>query len=420
MNTPSLLFTSLAFVATLKSSLADWGQYRGPNGDGSTAEKISAKWSASGPKQVWKGEAEAGFSSISVSGGVAASLVTRDVEGVQTEVCVAWDAKTGKELWASPLKNVKYQGGGDAGTKENKGGDGPRSTPSIVNGKVIAYGGNLDLLCFDAKSGKTLWSHSIGEDFGGKNISWQNATSPLVHGNLVVVIGGGAGQAMLAFDLASGKNVWKTGDDTMTHATPIAATIHGEAQIIFFGKSGLTSLAPADGKQLWHQDYKFNVSTAASPVVWQDIVYCSAGYGVGAGAYKITKNGSSYSSEEIWRTEGKNMNHWSTPVVKDGFLYGMFSFKEYGNGPVACVDIRTGEEKWREAGFGPGNVVLAGQDLLALSDKGELVVIEANSSGYKERSRGDVLDGKCWSTPTLADGHVYARSTKEAGCWAVK
>jgi outer membrane protein assembly factor BamB len=106
-------------------------------------------------------------------------------------------------------------------------------------------------------------------------------------------------------------------------------------------------------------------------------------------------------------------------VVKDGKLYGMFQFKNYGNGPVKCVDIATGKVLWSQEGFGPGNVILSGDRLLALSDKGELVIMAAKPDGYEELARADVLDGKCWSTPTLAGGRIFARSTKEAACFAV-
>ena len=122
-------------------------------------------------------------------------------------------------------------------------------------------------------------------------------------------------------------------------------------RLFFFTQKGLAALDVKDGKVLWRQDYSYKTSTAASPIVWQDIVYCSAGYGVGAGAFKISKTGFEFSSAQIWRTEGKNINHWSTPVCKDGYLYGLFGFKEYGKCPVACVDIRTGEMKWKQEGF---------------------------------------------------------------------
>lgn len=396
----------------------DWPTYRGPAGDGVTAAELGKAWDEKGPKEVWKVPATNGFSSVTVSGGVAATLVTREDDGTPTEFVVVMEAASGKELWAKPLKLAKYQGGGDDGTGDNKGGDGPRSTPTISGGKVYTYGANLDLACFDAKTGKVVWQKDVAKDFGGKNISWQNATSPLIEGGLVIVSGGGKGAAFLAFDKDRGTLKWKSEDDTITHATPIAATIHGTRQIIFFTKEGLVAVTPGDGKVLWRQAYKFNVSTAASPVVFEDVVYCSAGYGVGGGAYKIAKKGSEWTSEELWRTEGNEVaNHWSTPVVRDGKLYGMFQFKNYGSGPVKCVDIRTGKVLWSKEGFGPGNVILSGDRLLALSDKGELVIIAAEPDGYKELARADVLDGKCWSTPTLADGKIYARSTKEAACF---
>ena len=149
-------------------------------------------------------------------------------------------------------------------------------------------------------------------------------------------------------------------------------------------------------------------------------MYCSAGYGVGAGAFKLTKEGSGLKAAPIWRRENECFNHWSTPVVKDGYLYGMFSFKEYGKGPVACVDIRTGKDMWKEPGFGPGQVILADKTVVAISDKGEIVAIETNPEKYVELKREKVVDGKVWSYPVLAYDHLFARSTKEGVCMELK
>ena len=406
----------LAFLVTpvlaQQQKPSGWPQYRGPNGDGSTAEKIAKPWTGS-PKEIWKNPATAGFSSLAVGEGIVATLMTREIDGNPTETCVAWEEATGKELWAFPLKIAKYDGGGDSGGK----GDGPRSTPSIAGGKVFVLGGNLDLCALDAKTGKVVWQSDLVKDYKASNIKWSSAASPILEGKLCIVMAGGKGQSFLAFDQTTGKPVWKGQDDAITQATPTVATLLGVRQIIFFTQSGLVGVDVKDGKVLWRQPFKYSTSTAASPIVWEDIVYCSAGYGVGAGAYKIKKTGFAFSSEEIWRTEGKNINHWSTPVCKDGYLYGMFSFKEYGKGPVACVDIRTGEMKWKQDGFGPGNVILSGDQLLILSDKGELVLAAADPSAYKELARADVLEGKCWSTPSLAHGHIFARSCEQAGCF---
>jgi hypothetical protein len=98
----------------------------------------------------------------------------------------------------------------------------------------------------------------------------------------------------------------------------------------------------------------------------------------------------------------------------------MFSFKKYGDGPLQCIELKTGRVKWSEDGYGPGNVILAGKYLLALSDKGELGVIEATPSYYKELGRKKLISGKCWSTPTLSEGKVLMRSTKEAICLSIR
>jgi outer membrane protein assembly factor BamB len=137
---------------------------------------------------------------------------------------------------------------------------------------------------------------------------------------------------------------------------------------------------------------------------------------VGGGAVKIAKDGDRFTATEIWRKPNKSINHWSTPVYRDGFLYGMFSFKDYGKGPIKCVNIATGEEAWSQDGFGPGGVVLAGDQLVVLSDKGQLVLVEASSKAYTETARFQAIEGKCWNTFSLSNGRAYVRSTKEGAC----
>lgn len=405
-----LAFASAAFSA----DTADWARFRGPAGNGIVPAIAGAKWSL---KEVWKSPTNLGFSSFAVAGGRVYTLVTGETDGNTGEMLACLDEKTGKQLWSKPLSVIaKYDGGGDAGTPDNKGGDGSRSTPVIDGGKVYVIDSMLSVFCFDAATGKEIWKHDVMENNAGVQIKWHNAASPLIDGDILMLAGGGAGQALLGLNKNTGKVVWKGEDDKMTHATPILADILGVHQAVFFTQKGLVGVNPKNGEVLWRADFPYKVSTAASPVVWQDIIYCSAGYGVGAGAFKLSKKGGTLEATQIWRRENQCFNHWSTPVVKDGYLYGMFSFKEYGKGPLACVDIRTGEDKWAEKGFGPGQVILAGDKIIATSDKGEIVVAEANPEKYKEVARKDVLDGKVWSYPVLANGKIFARSTVEGVC----
>jgi outer membrane protein assembly factor BamB len=399
-------------VLSASATAADWPQYRGPNGDGSTPDRVATNWGAA-PKVLWKTPAGVGFSSFAVAGNRCFT-----VEGLDgKEVLIARDVATGKKLWSAEIGASDYghQGGND-GVGSNKGGDGPRSTPTIAGNVIVTTNADLVVHGHDAQTGRSLWKRDLVAGHDAKNIMWKNAASPLLEGGLIYVAGGGAGQAFLALNPQTGAVVAKAGEDTITHATPVAATIHGQRQIIFFMKSGLVSVEPKTLKTLWQASFPFNVSTAASPVVAGDLVYCSAGYGVGAAAFKVSKAGAEWKAEQVMRVPGdqKIANHWSTPVLHEGHLYGMFQFKKYGSGPVKAVALPDGDIKWEKDGFGPGHVVLTGGNVLALSDAGELVLFAAQPGAYKELARAKVLEGKCWTTPVVSNGLVFVRSTKEA------
>lgn len=408
----------IALTTSLSLFADDWPQYRGPSHDGKSPEKLAA-WPANGPKALWKTPTPNGFSSFAVKDGRAFTLVVREVDGAPREVLLALDAETGKELWSSAFGGTQYgHDGGNAGAGQNKGGDGPRSTPTIDGGRVYVLTSDLLLACLNASKGDILWKRDLVRENKGQNISWKNAASPLIDGELVFVAGGGSGQALLGINKNNGQVVWKGESDKMTHATPVPATIHGVRQVIFFTQKGLVSVKPESGEVLWRHPYRFNISTAASPVVAGDIVYCSAGYGVGSTAIQLTKNGNNFSVKELWRVTGdKIANHWSTPIHKDGYLYGMFQFKEYGTGPVKCIDIKTGQEKWSKPGFGPGNVILVDNQLIALSDDGQVVQIDPVPTAYQEKARFKAVTGKCWSTPAFSEGRIYIRSTKEGAAF---
>ncbi len=390
---------------------ADWPQYRGISGDGKSPERLSAEpWGAGELKPVWKIETPLGFSSFSVAGGRASTLVSRDGR----EICLTVDADTGAELWSVDLGESEYgHDGGNAGAPDNRGGDGPRSTPTIDDRHVYVYDSHLVLSCFAAADGQLVWRRDIREEFEGRNIKWLNATSPVLDGETLYVAGGGPGESLLAFQKSTGDVLWSSGDELLTHASPRVATIDGRKQVVYFLRSGLVAVDASTGEEIWRAEFPFSVSTAASPVTSGNLVYCSAGYGVGAGLFRIEEG----EAEEIWFKPNELMNHWSTPVVHDGHLYGIFEFKKYGRAPLQCVDLASGEIVWSERGFGPGNCILVGEKLVVLSDAGELVIVQASPEGYQELDRGQAVSGKCWSTPAFSDGRVYVRSTEEGACF---
>jgi outer membrane protein assembly factor BamB len=413
------LIVSLGFGLAIAASGEEWTEYRGPHGDGKSNESIPASWPATGLKRLWHAETPTGFSSFSVADGKAFTIVSRTIDGAPISVCLALDANTGKEIWAAPTGVANFKGGGDSGAEGNTGGDGPRSTPSVSNNRVYVYSADMVLQCLDAETGKAVWKRDIVKEFGGKNIGWKSAQSPVIDGGLVFVAGGGDGQSMLAFNKNTGIAVWKTGNEALTHATPVVATILGVKQVIFFMQSGLVALDASTGKQLWKFAFPYRTSTACSPVVDGNLVFCTAGYGIGAAVCEVAKSGATFEAKELWRVRGDTPlgDLWSTPVCKDGYLYGMISFKNFGKGPLKCVELKTGNVKWEQPGFGVGNVVLAGNQLIALADDGQLALVDANPNTYKETARMKAITGKCWSTPAVSDNKLYVRSTKEGACF---
>ncbi len=401
----TLALLALSVVTVLA---ADWPQYRGPSVDGSTTEGIAIKWPKDGPPVLWKATLGPSFGSFAVSGDRVFCFIQRAAGGEDKEVAIALDVKSGKELWAVSLGKATY---------DKQGGDGPRSTPTVDGQRVYVLGAYQILTCLNAADGKIVWQHDLVKEFGGKVIKWNNAASPILEGDLIFVNAGGAGQGLLAFEKSSGKVVWKGEDDLPTHSSPVPATIHGVRQVIFFTQKGLVAVIPTTGKVLWRQPYKFDVSTASSPIVSGDIVYCSAAYNVGAGAFRITKDGETFSSTQLWRQEGKLMNHWTTPVCKDGYLYGLYGHGKSDSAPLKCIEIATGKEMWSQDGFGAGGAtVLVGGNVLVQSARGPLVLVEASPKAFRELARAQIFGGQCWTMPVVSGGKIFARNTKEGFC----
>jgi outer membrane protein assembly factor BamB len=413
---------SFVFLAAAQVCAGDWPQYRGPNHDGISTETIRTNWSEEAPRQIWKVPLDPGLSSFSISGGRAFTLVRRSVSGQDQEFCVALNADTGHELWASdPLGRAYYPDGG-VGID-----DGPRSTPSVDGDRVYVLTSYLGLYCLSITNGAILWSKDIMSQYGSDDVDWQSAASPLIEGDRVFVFANAPNQCLLAFHKSDGSEAWRGQNDVMTQASPIAATIAGVRQVIFFARSGLVSVVPETGAVLWRYPFRFSLSTAASPVVGGDVVYCSAAYGGGAGTVRITNSGGQLMTNEVWRIPFSNrlMNHWATPVFHDGYLFGIYGQQD----PtllLRCVDFANGVEKWNQSGVGNGGVLSVSGHVLVLAEDGNLLLVKPDPAAYTEVARYRALDGssnsipglavKCWNVPAISNGRVYVRSTTEAVC----
>jgi len=409
---PLLLVT---FSIAVGLPAEDWPQYRGPNHDGASSEIIRTNWSELPPRQVWKVSLGPALSSLAISGGRVFTQARRPAGNQDTEYCVALNADTGAQLWATPLDVANYP---NAGVGSD---DGPRSTPAVDGDRVYVLTSYLRLACLNAATGLAVWSKDLKAEYGGTVIAWQNAASPLVIGDHVIVNCNGPNQCLLALHKLDGSLAWKGQDDRMTHATPVAATIGGVQQVIFFAQSGLVSVVPETGSVLWRDRLNYNgISVAASPVVAGDQVYASRAYPAsltsalaGAAVVSVTNSGGTFSAAKVWYRTNQLMNHWCTPVHYNGHLYGI-----YGQGVLEfkCVEMATGIAKWSVAGFGYGSALAVGRNILALADNGNLVLVDPNPAAYTEIARHRPLTGKCWNVAAVSNGRIYLRSTTEAVC----
>jgi outer membrane protein assembly factor BamB len=249
-----------------------WTQFRGSNHDGAAAEPIRTNWNETLPAVLWKKTLPFGLSSFSVGDdGRLYTMGWRRVASGDTEFCLALDAKTGNELWAAPIDLADYPYGGVGSD------DGPRSTPTVDGDRVIAFGSYLNLVCLDAASGTELWRRRLTNEFGAQVIAWENAASPTVVGDLIIVnISAASGDRLLAFRKTDGTVAWNRSSFGMTHASPIRAMIAGKEQVVVFGQRAVFAVDPANGDLLWQFAVKYNgTSVAASPVVAEDTVYVS-------------------------------------------------------------------------------------------------------------------------------------------------
>src|SRR4051812_39124783 len=394
---------------------ADWPQYRGPTHDGKTPEAIRTDWPAGGPKVLWKAHlGDGSFGTFAVVGDSAFVLTSRGRE----EGVLCLDANSGKEKWYTSLGRT---------IQDPQGGDGPRTTPTVVGDKVYALGTYFNLVCLNAADGKQLWAHDLAKEYQAQTDTngieqWGNAGSPIAEGDLVIVAGGGGeGEAFLAFGRESGKLAWKSATEKTPPATATPATIHGVRQVIFFVQSGLVSLAPTSGSELWRFKFPFNVSTASAPIVGSengDIVYCSAAYTVGSGACRVTKNGDTFEAKEIWRLKGnENANHWTTPVYHQGYLYGLYGHRGKGQAKLECRELASGKVMWAEPAVAPGGATtMAAGKLIVQHEDGKLVIVDPSPAGYKKLAEAQPLKGKAWSMAVVSNGRMFIRTDKDAAC----
>jgi len=278
-----------------------------------------------------------------------------------------------------------------------------------------------EVYCLAAADGKEVWHTNLRTDYGGGVPQWGYSDSPVVEGDVVICVPGGRGGTVLGLDKRTGKEVWRSKglSDGAHYVSPIVAEIGGVRQAIVMTAAHLAGISPKDGKVLWVTERKGATAVIPTPVVKDNYIFVTSGYGVGCDLFKVDAQGGKFSVSKVYAN--KNMvNHHGGVILLDGNLYGYSDGKGW-----VCMDMMTGDIKWKEKeALGKGTISYAdGRFYLRDERKGTIVLIEADPTAFKEVGRFEQPDksGKpYWPHLVIANGKLYVRDMDNLFCYDVK
>ncbi|MFN4261178.1 MAG: PQQ-binding-like beta-propeller repeat protein [Gemmataceae bacterium] len=371
---------------------ADWPNWRGPNHNGISQETgWLDRWPEQGPPIAWQAEVGVGFSAVSVSGGRLFTMGHGD--GQDTVYC--FDAVSGKPIWShsyqAALGDVLFEGG-------------PTATPAVDGDRVYTLSRWGDVYCFETGTGKVLWSKNIAKEVEAEQPAWGFSGSPLVHGDVLVLTIGGAGTAL---NKKTGETVWQSDRAAAGYSTPLPFQRGGAWYVLVSSGRAYTAVNPRDGKELWSQRWltQYGVN-AADPIVNGNEVFLSTGYNKGAVLLDTTDP----KPTVLW--QNRNMrNQMNSSILIDGHIYGIDG-DQHLKAELRCLDWKTGDKRWSFPDSGCGSLMAADGKLIVLSDQGELFIAPAAPDSFEPTARAQVLRGKCWTVPVLANGFIYCRDAK--------
>jgi len=408
---------ALVWTSSFAVRAEDWPQWRGPNRDGACSETgLLETFPAGGLKVLWRAPVGWGFSSPVVAQGRAFLHDSELVKPTAKERLHCFDAATGKVLWMHS-QDVVYEDWAFDPTQQV----GPVATPIVQDGRVYTVGRVGHLFCLDARTGTVLWRRNLDTEY--RVTFAPGAPSPLIEGNLLILLAGGKpGACVIAFHKESGKECWKALDESPTYSSPIVITSRGKRQLIVWTQESVTSLDPELGRICWRQRLNTSGDYAVSTPVFHENRLL-------IGGLMLELNADEPAAAVLWpasRAPSRRIfSHTSTALFRGPHLYTARS-----TGELLCVDAGTGKEVWEttkvtdlENGASI-HLTANGDSVLLYTDRGELIRARLDSEGYHEISRVAVLEptfpfgrrNVAWASPAYANRHIFARNSKELIC----
>lgn len=389
----------------------DWSQILGPNRNGiaSSDEKISTEWKTGGPKLLWQKPVGSGVAGVAVSGN---TLILFHRLGEKEHV-VAFDKTSGKIKWEQAFKTTYVA----RIVPDN----GPLCVPAISDNRVIVFGASGGLHCLNLQSGKVNWSRETHKDFKADAGYFGAGSSPIVYKNLVLVnVGGFRQQAgVVAFDLQTGKTIWKNGAWKPSYSSPVLTTYRGKPLVVFMTREQTVGLHPLTGAEQFsfHFGQRGPTVNGANPVILGEHLFLTASYGIGNVWAKIEPDKLTVIREGLKPLASQ----YTTPIQVGNSLIGVDG-RQDGGGPsdLVCFNPATGKEHWRETGFGYASMIKVGSDLLIVKTNGELVIANATSQSYQEKNRVRLTDSTVRALPAFSEGKLFIRDEKQLKCYTLQ
>ena len=415
------------------SAVTDWPEWRGHGRLGVWTESgILDRFPEKGLQIIWRTPIRAGYAGAAVTGGrvfVSDFVRSRGLRG--TERILSLDENTGREVWSREWE-TNYTGLLDTWAI------GPAATPTVDGDRVYMLGRAGALLCLRAQTGEIVWQKDYVKDYGTELPVWGMTGAPLVDGNrLICLVGGASNAKVVAFDKMTGKELWRalSSNGEPGYAQPIIINAGGTRQLIVWHPVAVSSLDPSTGRVYWEQPFKIDYGmTVPTAVQSGSRLLVSCFYN---GSMMLSLDDKVPAARVLWKgtsdsevqTEGLHAVV-ATPVIDGDYVYGLCSY-----GQCRCLNANTGERVWEsqavtgeKARWASGQIVRHGDRYFINNDRGDLIIARLTPKGYEEISRTPLikpttnpgnrraLEAVNWSHPAYANRRIYARNDEEIVC----
>ncbi len=381
----------------------DWPQILGPGRNGiAIGEKLMDSFPAEGLNKIWSHPVGEGYSGPVVAGNRV--IIFHCPQSGQVVECLS--LASGKEIWKTDLP-TKYRGGGIDPDR------GPKAVPLVHQGKVYLYDTAGELYCLDLANGNLRWNRSTATDFRAPPGYFGFGSSPIVIGDTLIVNVGGDEAGIVGFDLETGQTRWVATDQRASYSSPVASTCNGQPCALVVTRLKFFGINPTNGKILFEFPFGDRGPTVngAMPVVVDDHVFLTSSYGVGSRWLTPTVG----AVQEGWSDPTRFESQYSTPVLRDGMLYGSCGREDRQNGSYRCVDAATGKLAWVEEDVPVGHSILVDDKIVLIDHSGKLHILQATPRAFTRLYQAELFETPARAIPALTGGKLLVRSNATGG-----